>query len=310
VTTLPCKESAPVSADRGRLSRRSGTARSLADAATGVSDRLDATGSAVRLRLAGEFAVWHGGRFLTPADIGSRKARTLLAFLAVQRRGPATVDRIAEVLWDAAPPKRPAANVATLVSRLRAVLGSDVLVGGRAGYRLSDAVSVDLYDAAKLVNVAEARLAGSPSSALASALAAVELLGGEVLADEPLSEWADPIRVWSLQLMRRARHVTAEAGLRTGEVRTAKAAAEAALLADPLDEASYRHLMCVHQATDEPARALQVYEQLRNALASELGTLPALASRDLHAAILRAGNDRPDAHTTPVRTGDCARCRR
>ncbi|MEV4619500.1 AAA family ATPase [Asanoa sp. NPDC049573] len=128
------------------------------------------------IRLVGPFAVVRGDRPLTDAEVGSRKARTLLALLAAERR-VVTVDRIVEVLWPGDPPRRPADNVATLVSRIRAALGADLVEGGRGGYRLHEAVTVDLHEATRLVASAEARLAArrpvaAPDGAVASGDAA------------------------------------------------------------------------------------------------------------------------------------------
>lgn len=69
--------------------------------------------------------------------------------------------RLAEVLWPDRPPRDPSANVATLVSRLRARLGPDVVRGGRQGYRIGDPseVRVDVDDATELVARAGRRLA-------------------------------------------------------------------------------------------------------------------------------------------------------
>ena len=63
--------------------------------------------------------------------MGSRKSRTLLKVLAVARPGPVAVDRIVEVLWADEPPAAAEQNVASLVSRLRGVLGPGVILGGR-----------------------------------------------------------------------------------------------------------------------------------------------------------------------------------
>ena len=55
----------------------------------------------VQLRLVGTFAVACGGTPVAGPDLGSRKARTLLKLLAVERPRTVTADRIAEVLWGA-----------------------------------------------------------------------------------------------------------------------------------------------------------------------------------------------------------------
>jgi DNA-binding SARP family transcriptional activator len=240
------------------------------------------------LRLVGEFTVGRGDRRWVTTEVGSRKARTLLAMLAVERGRLVTVDRAAEVLWGTTPPRRPAANVATLVSRLRGTLGSDAIVGRRNGYRLGRAISVDLFEAAELVAQAEARLAGDPAVAVASARRALDVLaGGEVLPEQPVADWTEYARNVHAGQLRRARHAVAEGALRTGDLATALTAAEAAVAADPIDETAYRALMRAHDAAGEPASALAAYGRLRAVLAGELGTDPAPATRDLRVAILR-----------------------
>jgi DNA-binding SARP family transcriptional activator len=262
----------------------------LGHSAAGASTAL-ATRSAdgLRLQLFGWFSVCRGGRVLTAAQVGSRKARRLLALLAVQRNQPVTIDRITEALWATGPPLRPERNVATMVSRLRAVLGADVVVGGRIGYRLNEAVRVDLHEAAAFVADAEARLANEPSSSLACARRGLDLLvSGDVLADDADWPWAEAARTWQDHLLRRARHAAAESALRMAYVHGARAWAQEARAADPLDEVAVRILMRAHHALAEPAQALLAYEHLRRVLASELGVQPARATRDLHLAILRA----------------------
>ena len=91
----------------------------------------------VELRLGGVFGVVKEGVELADGEIGSRKARTLLKLLVVQRRAVVSVDRIVEVLWADDPPVAPRQNVATLVSRLRSTLGAPVVLGGPEGYRLA-----------------------------------------------------------------------------------------------------------------------------------------------------------------------------
>jgi DNA-binding SARP family transcriptional activator len=60
-----------------------------------------------------------------PAELGSRKARTLLKLLALARGRPVTVDRITDVLWGDDPPAHPSDQVSVLVSRLRRVIGAE-----------------------------------------------------------------------------------------------------------------------------------------------------------------------------------------
>jgi hypothetical protein len=75
----------------------------------------------------------------------------------VRRHRPTRVSAQA-VLWGGAPPRRPAENLATLVSRLRSALGPDVIVGGRGGYRLGPTLEVDLIRGERLLAEADRQL--------------------------------------------------------------------------------------------------------------------------------------------------------
>ncbi len=98
----------------------------------------------VRLRLSSTLAVDAGDGMLSGRELGSRKARTLLALLAAARGRPVATDRIVEALWGQAPPADPAANVATLVSRVRRTLGADLVAGRPGAYALEGEWSHDV----------------------------------------------------------------------------------------------------------------------------------------------------------------------
>jgi len=254
----------------------------------------------VELRLAGTFRVVRDGIELTDGQIGSRKSRTLLKLLAVERPGLVPVDRIVDILWPNERPTAPEQNVATLVSRLRAVLGARLIQGGRTGYRLAAApgIVVDLDAAARLCDQAEGKLVTAAAVALAAAERAHELLSaGTAIGDEPYADWADPAREQVRRLLHRVRLAAAEAALATGDPRLAAGYAEAAMAADPLDEAAHRWYMSASAAAGEPAKALAAYEALRRRLGRDLGTDPAPQTRELHLAILREqGGGRAGEH--------------
>jgi DNA-binding SARP family transcriptional activator len=238
------------------------------------------------VQVVGGLAVFRGGGEVPAAEVGSRKGRTLFGFLAVHP-GFVPADRMTEVVWGDAPPQTPVANIATLVSRLRSALGPSAIAGGPSGYRLGDHVRVDLHEARALIVDAEHR-ADEPALMLRAAACAVDLLErGPVLTDQGDSSWVEQARATQGQLLRRARHATAEAALRVGDLRTARSIAEDATCDDAFDETAWRLLMRADYAAGEPARALIAYRNLRATLATELGIDPAPATRDLHAAILR-----------------------
>ncbi len=269
--------------------------------------------SRIELRLAGTFGVIRDGIELPDGEVGSRKSRTLLKLLAVERPGLVPLERIVEVLWGGLPPAAAEQNVASLVSRLRGALGPDVIKGGRPGYRLagSPTVSVDLDAAAGYCDQAERKLAASPGLALATAEQAIALMAaGTALADEPYSAWAEPARDELRGQLRRARLAAAEAALAADDTRTAIRHAEAAMAADPLDETAHRWYMAACAAAGDPARALVAYAGLRERLAEELGADPAPQTQDLYLAVLRASSPgeripgpptRPSRRTQPTR---------
>jgi DNA-binding SARP family transcriptional activator/tetratricopeptide (TPR) repeat protein len=243
----------------------------------------------LELHLAGVFGVVRDGVQLADSGLRSRKARTLLKLLTVERPRLVSVDRIAEVLWAGDPPAEPAQHVATLVSRLRRVLGPDVICGGRQGYQLSGnpRIVVDLDEAARLTSHAEQELGSAPALASAAAGRAVELLSpGVALAEEP-DEWAEPARQGLRGLLRRARHALAGAWLATGAPDLAARVAGEAMADDPFDERAHRLFMSACAAAGERARALETYARLRSRLAEELGADPAPDTNDLYLAILR-----------------------
>ncbi len=246
--------------------------------------------SQVELHLAGAFCVVRDGVRLADGGLRSRKARTLLKLLAVERARLVSVDRITEVLWVGDPPAEPAQHVATLVSRLRRVLGSDVIRGGRQGYQLagSPSIMIDLDEAARLTSHAERELGKAPAVAGTAAGQAVEiLLPGTALAEEPYAAWAEPARDELRGLLRRARHALAEASQATGNADLAARVAAEAMADDPFDEGAHRLFMSACATAGERAKALETYARLSRRLSEELGTDPAPQTHDLYLAILR-----------------------
>ena len=255
--------------------------------------------SRVRLRLAGAFGVSCDGVVLAAERVGSRKSRTLLKLLAVERPRLVPIDRIVAALWDDAPPAAAEQNIATLVSRLRAVLGPNAILGGKQAYQLAGGplVSVDIDEAAQLCDRAERQVSAAPAVALAATDRALSLLSaGGALTDEPYASWADPARDEVRVLLRRARVTAARAALRTGATRSAMDYAELAMTADPLDEEAHRWFMTSASAAGEAGKALAAYAALRDRLSDELGADPAPQTRELHLALLR---ERP-AEPTPA----------
>jgi DNA-binding SARP family transcriptional activator/tetratricopeptide (TPR) repeat protein len=243
-----------------------------------------------------------------PAALPAGKAVTLLALLLARRGRLVPTDTILEALWGESPPAKAEQNVASLVSRLRRIVGRNRIVGTGRGYLWpgDPDCRVDLDEAARLLEVAEADLAaGDASLASVAAGRALDLVGrGEVLADQPQAAWVDDARRDGARLLRRARECAWSAALALGEPQRGLDLAQAAVADDPLDEPAQRALMLAQQLAGAPGAALATFERLRERLAEELGADPAAETARLHLAILRgepvsASQERPASPRRP-----------
>ena len=96
--------------------------------ARGADQRLE-------FHLLGNFEVLQNGLPLPRHVLGTRKGRSLLKLLLLYKGQEVSADRIIEALWPEGRPAKAEENVAALVSRLRSVIGTSAIAGGRQGYR-------------------------------------------------------------------------------------------------------------------------------------------------------------------------------
>jgi DNA-binding SARP family transcriptional activator len=92
-----------------------------------------ATGTPMEFRILGSLEVLVDGRQIPLA--GARQ-RALLAILLLHRGEVVSVDRIVDELWGERPPDTAVKTVQVYVSRLRKLLGDEVLVTRGGGYAL------------------------------------------------------------------------------------------------------------------------------------------------------------------------------
>ncbi len=212
---------------------------------------------------------------------GLRKARELLAFLAVHPGG-ATADAISEALWPGSPPDRSAAQRTLALRKARSLLRAAaglpgpmliILTAGR--YRLDPAfIATDIggFQAA----LDQARLAASDDACLAACQNAAALYRGP-LTDGAGYEWAEPYA-------ETARRRALDAWTRIAEILEpaspgqALAALEAALGHDPYNEYLYQRIMHLQAAARRPDAVARTLRLLETRLA-ELGLSPDPATR-------------------------------
>ena len=221
--------------------------------------------------------------------LGGRQCRVLLAYLALHRTRAVRRDELIEALWPDGAPADPAAALNTLVSRLRKVLGSE-LVSGRSELRLSipEAAEVDVETAFHAVLRAELALERADwGVGEAAAQAALDIVEAGFLP-EAVAPWVDEERRRIEELRLRALECLAACGLGIGGLHlsaTERAAATLIAIA-PYRETGYRFMMQALGERGRIAEALQVFDDFRVLLQEQLGTAPGAGLRSLHERLL------------------------
>ena len=241
-----------------------------------------------RIQLCGPLVVEIEGRRLED-DLPARQGRVLFAYLTANRNRPCGRTELIEALWPHDLPARPETALSALLSKLRRVLGPQLLAG-RSSVRLTLPAGawIDLEAASEAIHRAESAIALQDwptawgAGQVAQYIAKRGFLPGE---DAP---WIDEIRQRLETIYLRSLEVRARAGLALGgsELDTAERSARSLIAASPYHESGYRFLMEVLAERDNAAEALHVYERLRVLLRDELGTVPGAATQELHRRLL------------------------
>ena len=229
--------------------------------------------SLVEVKLLGPVAL---ARDHEPVPVPRKKQRALLALLALHVGEVVSTDRLVDELWGESPPKSAVGSLQNLVSELRRLIGSDVLVTRSPGYLLE--LNPGLVDAHRFERAVRER------AELREALA---LWRGPALADvadEPFAQ-AEIARLEELRAA--AREELFAADLALGEHARLVPELEAFVAQHPLRERPRGQLMLALYRSGRQAEALDVYRQTRATLVDELGLEPSAELHELEQAILR-----------------------
>jgi DNA-binding SARP family transcriptional activator len=248
-----------------------------------------------RLQVCGPMTVCVHGVDLT-ARLPIGQARTLFVFLVLHREQPQTRAQLVDALWPVAAPTHADRDIAALLSRLRGIVGPDVLpVGAETRLRLPEHAVVDLEVAYASTEAAERAIArGSYADAWRSGHEAMVIARRIFLPDVRLP-WADAERTRLRDALLRSYDAIGEAALGLGgpELVTADRMGTEIVALEPMRESGYRLTIRARVARGNPAEALQVYERMRRRLADELGVDPGPESRALYAQILQGSTAGP-----------------
>ncbi|WP_274567629.1 AfsR/SARP family transcriptional regulator [Streptomyces spiramyceticus] len=221
----------------------------------------------------------------TPVAVGGARLRALLTALALRPGRTVPAGALTDEVWAADPPADATGALQALVGRLRRALGHGAITSVDGGYRLcAGPEDVDLYCFERLAGEGERALdAGDPAEAAALLDEALSLWTGQALADLP-DRTGEATRWETRRLaVRRTRLASALALGRAEE-----ALPELAALCDdhPIDEQLQALRLRALRDAGRTAQALAAYEDLRQDLATRLGTAPSPQLRALHAELL------------------------
>src|SRR6516164_2736711 len=234
-----------------------------------------------------------------PVLLPTKRAKALLAYLALHAKKPQARSKLAALLWEDSSDDKALESLRQALSALRkagAAAGGDLLINRGDSVLLAPAgldVDVDRFE----------HLIGSSKPTdleAADSLYQGELLEGFELRSSELQRW---IRAERERLHEKAlegltkllAHTADDGGIERG-IRTATRL----LLLDPLRESVQRTLMELYCKQGRHAAALQQYRICAELLTKELGVEPEPATKALYREIREQRNRlRSDARTVP-----------
>jgi DNA-binding SARP family transcriptional activator len=235
---------------------------------------------ALRLRLLGSWTADGNG---APVTIRRRKARGLLAYLAVARDQRASREALAALLWGERGESQARASLRqelALIRRALDAVGPDLLITDSVAVSLAPAVTTDVG--------AFERLCGASTPAEWSA--ALEQYRGKFLADLTLREAG--FEEWQLVERTRLHNLAVEtlerlgrSQLDGGEAQAAVVSARKLLGLEPLRESGHRLLMAALAGIGQRSAAMAQYRECRRLLGEGLRVQPAPETQRLFEAI-------------------------
>jgi DNA-binding SARP family transcriptional activator/tetratricopeptide (TPR) repeat protein len=237
------------------------------------------------------------GRPLGPVPAG--RAGVLLRRLVAGSGALVEIDGLVDALWGDDAPHTPDRVIASLVSRVRRAIGSDVITGSSStGYRFNQGRSwtSDLALLEELTKSAQARATLSPAVTVTAARRAFGLLTRghpELPPAFAQRSWAEDQQRHVDALSRRLNRASWEAQAQLGLWSDIANQAESVLSHSHHDEQAGRALMNAQWHLGDRASALRTYDELRLELRNELEVEPSPETDALFSAIVSGADPGP-----------------
>nr|WP_052478853.1 AfsR/SARP family transcriptional regulator [Kibdelosporangium sp. MJ126-NF4]CEL20948.1 transcriptional regulator, SARP family [Kibdelosporangium sp. MJ126-NF4]CTQ95538.1 transcriptional regulator, SARP family [Kibdelosporangium sp. MJ126-NF4] len=238
-----------------------------------------------------------------PVSIPRRRERCLLAVLLLEQGRSVSAERLADLLWDGAPPSTAGTTLRSHISRLRATVHSDEvqLLKHGPGYMVrTDPDRIDAHRFRTLVH--QARAVPDVEKRARLMRSALELWRGPVLVDIANGMIRDRLGAGLEELRLETLDQRVVDDLSLGRHRELVAELREIAAAEPNRERFTAHLMLALYRSGRQADALAAYDESRRFLADELGLSPGGELRVLHERILRGDSalELPERVEVPV----------
>lgn len=298
--------------------RQTGGAREAAGRSSGRGPEVSRTASRLvspgrngypllDIRCLGPFRVFSGGRAIPPRRFTRRRSLLLLKVLLTRYGRPVHRDELIELLSPGADARtgRRLLNVAVHYLRraLEEATGGEMTAGPvvREGetYLFDTAFPhrIDVQDFLEADRLgAELEAAGDAGGALAAVRSAAGLYRGDLLEDEPYSDWCAVEREYLRQVFMGVLQRGARLHAARGEVDQAAGYYRRALRWDETLEEVHRALMMLLWRAGRREEALRQYEACRSVLARELQTAPSPETERLRLRIVADPRPSPPLH--------------
>lgn len=245
--------------------------------------------SGTRIQLCGRITIEVEGRRLE-AGLPRGQGRLLFVYLVLNHMRPLSRDTVAAAVWPDETPTELESDLRVMVSRLRRLLGADMIEGRRTLQMVLPPDSwVDIEVASKKIHEAEAAVHVRDWSRALPAASTAFTIADRGFLPESHVPWVLEKRRWLEDVRIRALECDGIASLGIGGSEVAAAERDARRLVElaPYRESGYRLLMEALTRQGNTAEALIVFERLRCLLRDELGAAPSPQTQELHRRLLQ-----------------------
>ena len=244
----------------------------------------------LRIRLLGDFELLANELPISSLDV--LRLQSLLTYLALHRGVPQARSRIAYTLWPDSTDAQAHTNLRNLLFKLRMTLpevDTFLVVERQTLCWQPDALwSLDVIEFEGAIAQAEqARRTEDAAAERQSLEQAVQCYQGDLLPgcyDEWIQPERDRLQQLYLEALERLMELLEQERNFAGAIRVA----QRLLRIDPLQEATYRHLMRLHAARGERGAVARTYQTCSVVLQRELAIEPGATTRKTYQQLMRA----------------------